>query len=158
MQAHKCHRVAGEHRPGFACLEDNLVIHLMIYLDPNSLLNLGRASDRLYHLACDKKVWRSLLKKVEEFTEDRVRELSVFAENSDSSQDLRQEVLREVADRLKEEEEELLLPDNPEAPKLKLSVSIPGWGGNPSIVQMDVKLRRDYAEVIYNQINFGIKF
>ena len=115
----------------------------MIYLDPNSLLNLGRASDRLYHLVCDKKVWRSLLKKVEEFTEDRVRELSVFAENSDSSQDLRQEVLREAADRLKEEEE-LLLPDNP---KFKLSVSIPGWGGNPSIVQMDVKLRRDYAEV-----------
>ena len=143
MQAHKCHRVAGEHRPGFACLEDNLVIHLMIYLDPNSLLNLGRASDRLYHLVCDKEVWRSLLKKVESFTEDRVRELSVFAENSDSSQDLRQEVLREVADRLKEEEE-LLLPDNPE---FKLSVSIPGWGGNPSIVQMDVKLRRDYAEV-----------
>ena len=142
MQAHKCHRVAGEHRPGFACLEDNLVIHLMIYLDPNSLLNLGRASDRLNHLVCDKKVWRSLLKKVEEFTEDRVRELSVFAENSDSSQDLRQEVLREVADRLKEEE--LLLPDNP---KFKLSVSIPCWGGNPSTVQMDVKLRRDYAEV-----------
>ena len=157
MQAHRCHRVAGEHRPGFACLEDNLVIHLMIHLDPNSLLNLGRASDRLYHLVCDKKVWRSLLKKVEEFTEDRVRELSVFAENSDSSQDLRQEVLREVADRLKEEEE-LLLPDNPEAPKLKLSVSIPGWGGNPSIVQMDVKLQCDIAEVIYNQINFGIKF
>ena len=143
MQAHKCHRVAGEHRPGFACLEDNLVIHLMIHLDPNSLLHLGRASDCLYHLVCDKKVWRSLLKKVEEFTEDRVRELSVFAENSDSSQDLRQEVLREVADRLKEEEE-LLLPDNPE---FKLSVSIPGWGGNPSIVQIDVQLRRDYAEV-----------
>ena len=141
MQAHKCHRVAGEHRPGFACLDDYQVIHLMIYLDPNSLLNLGRASDRLYHLVCDKKVWRSLLKKVEEFTEDRVRELSVFAENSDSSQDLRQEVLRQVADRLKEE---LLLPDNP---KFKLSVSIPGWGGNPSIVQMDVKLRRDYDEV-----------
>ena len=154
MQAHKCHRVAGEHRPGFACLEDNLVIHLMIYLDPNSLLNLGRASDRLYHLVCDKKVWRSLLKKVEEFTEDRVRELSVFAENSDSSQDLRQEVLREAADRLKEE---LLLPDNPEAPKLKLSVSIPGWGGNPSIVQMDVKLREN-AGVIYNQFNVRIKF
>ena len=143
MQAHKCHRVAGEHRPGFACLDDYLVIHLMLFLDPNSLLNLGRASDRLYHLVCDKKVWRSLLKKVEEFTEDRVRELSVFAENSDSSQDLRQEVLREAADRLKEEEE-LLLPDNP---KFKLSVSIPGWGGNPSIVQMDVKLRCDYAEV-----------
>ena len=53
----------------------------------------------------------------------------------------RQEVLRQVADRLKEE---LLLPDNP---KFKLSVSIPGWGGNPSIVQMDVKLRCDYAEV-----------
>ena len=117
----------------------------MIFLDPNSLLNLGRASDRLYHLVCDKKVWRSLLKKVEEFTEDRVRELSVFAENSDSSQDLRQEVLREAADRLKEEE--LLLPDNPVALKIKLSVSIPGWGGNPSIVQMDVKLRCDYAEV-----------
>ena len=141
MQAHKCHRVAGEHRPGFSCLDDYQVIHLMLFLDPNSLLNLGRASDRLYHLVCDKKVWRSLLKKVEEFTEDRVRELSVFAENSDSSQDLRQEVLREVADRLKKE---LLLPDNP---KFKLSVSIPGWGGNPSIVQMDVKLRRDYAEV-----------
>ena len=142
LQTHKCHRVDGDHRPGFDCLDDLQVINLMLYLDVDSLINLGKASERLYHLVCDKKVWRSLLKKVEEFTEDRVRELSVFAENSDSSQDLRQEVLREVADRLKEEEE-LLLPDNP---KFKLSVSIPGWGGNPSIVQMDVQLRCDNAD------------
>ena len=103
LQTHKCHRVDGDHRPGFDCLDDLQVINLMLYLDVDSLINLGKASERLYHLVCDKKVWRSLLKRVEDFTTERVQQLTVFLEKSSSSQEMRQEVLREAARRLHEQ-------------------------------------------------------
>ena len=132
LQTHKCHRVDGDHRPGFDCLDDLQVINLMLYLDVDSLINLGKASERLYHLVCDKKVWRSLLKRVEDFTTERVQQLTVFLEKSSSSQEMRQEVLREAARRLHEQVAEGV-------PRMEFSVCIPGWG-NPSVFQMDAGL------------------
>ena len=57
VQTHTCQRVVGDHPPGIDCLPDEQVIPLLLFFDTDTLLNVGLASDRLYHLVCDKEVW-----------------------------------------------------------------------------------------------------
>ena len=78
------------------------MVHLFLSMDPDVLLNVGRASDRLYQLVGDKRVWRRLLKRIEAFTAERVKQLALYLEKT-KSQEMRQEVLREPAHRLKEQ-------------------------------------------------------
>ena len=150
-QTHTCNRDREAHLPGLACMEDNLVIHLLLHMDADTLLTVGRTSNRLYKLVCKMVVWRWLLKGIKDFTAERLQELRVFvkkAEREEMGQDsgpisslLLQEVLREAARRLVKEKE---VGDK----LISLSVSIPGWG-KPYIlrfapVRFNVTLRHRY--------------
>ena len=67
------------------------------------MLAVGRANVRLYKLVCNQEVWRWLLKGIEDFTAERLRELRVFVKKA-KSEEMRQEVLREAAQRLEKEQ------------------------------------------------------
>ena len=150
-QTHTCNRDREAHLPGLACMEDNLVIHLLLHMDADTLLTVGRTSNRLYKLVCKMVVWRWLLKGIKDFTAERLQELRVFvkkAKSEEMGQDsgpisslLLQEVLREAAHRLVKEKE---VGDK----LISLSVSIPGWG-KPYIlrfapVRFGITLRHRY--------------
>ena len=67
-------------------------------MDPDTLLNCGRASERLFNLVCDRIVWRHLLKKVDEFSEEKLDELVVFGKKG--CPEMMPEVLKEAARRM----------------------------------------------------------
>ena len=50
---------------------------ILLAMDPDTILNCGRASPRLYSLVCSREVWRHLLTGVE-FTKERLEELLIF--------------------------------------------------------------------------------
>ena len=136
-QTHTCNRDREAHLPGLECMEDNLVIHLLLRMDANTLLTVGRTSKRLYQLVCKREVWRWLLKGIEDFTEERLQELNVFVKKAES-EEMRQEVLREAAHRLKMKEQ-VRFADWRGKEKVGLVVSIPGWG-NPYILETAIGL------------------
>ena len=139
-QTHTCNRDREAHLPGLECMEDNLVIHLLLRMDANTLLAVGRTSKRLYQLVCKREVWRWLLKGIEDFTEERLQELKVFVKKAES-EEMRQEVLREAAHRLEKEQ----VHDGDKSSSyanlntMRFSVSIPGWG-KPYILETDCKV------------------
>ena len=47
-------------------------------MDPETLLQVGRISPRLYTLVSDRQVWRHLLREVEDLGEEQVAELVAF--------------------------------------------------------------------------------
>ena len=61
----------GDHLAGLDCLSDELVLPLLLAMDSESLLKVGRTSQRLFSLVCDRQVWRHLLKGLD-FTEEQV--------------------------------------------------------------------------------------
>ena len=132
---HTCNRFNEEHPPGIDCLADGQVLHLLQWMDANTLLNVGRASEWLYTLVCDKTVWKLLLKRVEAFTPDRTKELADYVEKAKSAE-MRQEVLREAGKRLKER------PGEVRGRKMIFVFTIPGWGA-PDTLEMDVGLRNE---------------
>ena len=67
-------------------------------MEPETLLNCGKANRRLHHLVGDKQVWRSLLKGVEDFTEEGLEELVKFV-GAKGSSEMKTEVVKEVASR-----------------------------------------------------------
>lgn len=82
----------------FACLPDEVMVHMCCYMDTYSLLKFGRCSSRLYNIVSSPEVWRTLLKGIEEFTEAKVRMLMLFARKGDFL-NMMTEVLREIASR-----------------------------------------------------------
>merc|ERR1711971_104059 len=52
-EAHIC---SSADQPGLECLSNEQILPILLALDPESLLNCGRASPRLYRLVCDKEV------------------------------------------------------------------------------------------------------
>ena len=119
-------------------MEDNLVIQLLLRMDADTLLAVGRANVRLYKLVCNQEVWRWLLKGIENFTAERLQELRVFVKKAKKSEEMRQEVLREAAHRLEKEQ----VHDGDKSSSyanlntMRFSVSIPGWG-KPYILETD---------------------
>ena len=99
-------------------------------MEADTLMEVGRVSDRLYTLVADKRVWRQLLKKIDAFTSEKVKELALYMEKA-KSQEMRQEVLREAGKRLKEQAR----PGN----KMTFVLTVPGWGP-PRTLEMDVGL------------------
>ena len=45
-------RLKEDHLPGFDCLSNEQILPLLLAMDPESILNCGRASPRLYKLVC----------------------------------------------------------------------------------------------------------
>jgi len=115
-------------------------------MDPNTLLDCGRASLRLYRLVCDRQVWRSLLKDISEFSKEKVEDLLVFAteggpdmtpEMTKGSPEMLPEILKEAARRIKfcdrrsgsEPPSQLGQGGEGQFRRLvKISVTVQGWG------------------------------
>ena len=116
------------------------VLYLLQWMDADTLLNVGRASDRLHTLVSDKTVWKLLLKRVETFDPEKIKELAVFVGKTKKNPEIRQEVLREAGKRLKEQAGEV------QGRKMKFVLTIPGWGA-PDTLEMDVGLRYEVIKL-----------
>ena len=87
------------------------MLPILLLLDPDSLLALGKCSKRLFRLVCDQEVWRHLVKRhlllleppgspdkrIPEFHLERLKDLAQFAAKSDTRQDMTAEVLKQRA-------------------------------------------------------------
>ena len=87
---------------GLDDLSDEQVIPLLLFMDSDTLLNCGRASERLFKLVSDRQVWRQMLKKIPEFSKSKVQELKGLQspQGSKVSLEMVQEVAMEVARRI----------------------------------------------------------
>ena len=81
---------------GLDDLSDEQVLPLLLVMDPDTLLNFGKTSQRFFNLVCDREVWRQLLKKTAEFTEEKVEQLRAFK----GSVEMMPEVVKEAARRI----------------------------------------------------------
>jgi len=131
----------GAHRPGLDWLSNEQVIPLLLAMKPDTLLDCGRASLRMYRLVCDRQVWRSLLRDISEFSKEKVEELLVFAtkggpemtpEMEKGNPEMLPEILKEAARRIK-------FCDRPPSQQgqggerqiikqVKITVTVQGWG------------------------------
>ena len=102
LQEHTCPALPGEHLPGLHCLSDGQALPLLFAMDPETLLNCGRSSPRLYRLVCDQEVWRHLVRGVD-FTEEQVEELRLFGQGLfkiEAAPEMMPEIVKEKAQRL----------------------------------------------------------
>ena len=109
-------------------------------MDSDTLLNCGRASERLFKLVSDRQVWRQLLKKIPEFSKSKVQELKGLQspQGSKVSLEMVQEVAMEVARRIQFSED--LLLSTCDLGKLegeeRATVSVEaGWGNSDFVVE-----------------------
>ena len=137
-------------------LSDEQVIPLLLFMDSDTLLNCGRASERLFNLVSDRQVWRQLLKKIPEFSKSKVQELKGLQspQGSKVSLEMVQEVAMEVARRIQFSEDLFLptcdlgevegeeranaIPDMVKIMKgqIKVTVSVEaGWGNSDFVVE-----------------------
>ena len=77
LQTHTC-SLPQDHMPGLDCLSDEQVLPLLLTMDSETLLQVGKSSPRLYSLVCDRQVWRHLLKEVDDLDQEQVEELVDF--------------------------------------------------------------------------------
>ena len=89
--------VAG--KMGLDDLSDEQVLLLLLVMDPDTLLNFGKTSQRFFNLVCDREVWRQLLKKTAEFTKVKVEQLKAF-KGSKGSEEMMPEMVKEAARRI----------------------------------------------------------
>ena len=89
--------VAG--KMGLDDLSDEQVLPLLLVMDPDTLLNFGKTSQRFFNLVCDREVWRQLLKKTAEFTKEKVEQLKAF-KGSKGSEEMMPEMVKEAARRI----------------------------------------------------------
>ena len=141
---------------GLDDLSDEQVIPLLLFMDSDTLLNCGRASERLFNLVSDRQVWRQMLKKIPEFSKSKVQELKGLQspQGSKVSLEMVQEVAMEVARRiqfsedlflptcdlgeLEGEERAKAIPDMVKIMKgqIKVTVSVEaGWGNSDFVVE-----------------------
>ena len=70
----------GNHQASLDCLSDEQILPILLAMDSETLLALGRTSSRFYVLVSDRQVWGHLLHNVDEFTKEKVEELLVFGD------------------------------------------------------------------------------
>ena len=85
---------------GLDDLSDEQVLPFLLVMDPDTLLNFGKTSQRFFNLVCDREVWRQLLKKTAEFTEEKVEQLRAFKGNKGSVEMMPPEMVKESASRI----------------------------------------------------------
>ena len=116
--------------PGLDCLSDEQVLPLLLAMDSETLLRVGKSSPRLYSLVCDRQVWRHLLKEVVHLGKKQVKELAAFGLGLfgiSGSPGMMSEVLKEAARRF------VFL-----AGAVKLTIAIPSWGGGDDFEVFEV--------------------
>ena len=84
---------------GLDDLSDEQVLPFLLVMDPDTLLNFAKTSQRFFNLVCDREVWRQLLKKTAEFTEEKVEQLKAF-KGSKGSVEMMPEMVKESARRI----------------------------------------------------------
>ena len=123
--------LTGDHLQGIDCLADEQVLMVMVTMDPQTLLNCGRASPRLYRLLCDRVVWRHLLKGVN-FTKEMMEELRVLGQGLfgiSGSPEMMPEVVKEAAQRFPVKYQDFL-------GNIKIVIAIQSWG-EPETFEVD---------------------
>ena len=128
LQEHTCPALPGEHLPGLHCLSDGQALPLLFAMDPETLLNCGRSSPRLYRLVCDQEVWRHLVRGVD-FTEEQVEELRLFGQGLfeiEGAPEMMPEIVKEKAHRL------AFGPS-----QVKVTISIQKIWGTPQTFEVD---------------------
>ena len=137
-------RLKEDHLPGFDCLSNEQILPLLLAMDPESILNCGRASPRLYKLVCTQKVWRTLLAGIQ-FTKERLKELALFGKGLFDSKfeikgspEMMPEVVKEAARRF------ALVNKFQNRPRM--SVAIQGWG-IPDTFEMEGDYLTHLAEI-----------
>ena len=91
----------GDHLPGLDCLPDEQVLPLLMAMDSDTLLQVGKMSARLYCLVLDRHVWRHLLKGVE-LDKEQVEVLAVFGRGLfgiQGSPEMMSDILKEATER-----------------------------------------------------------
>jgi len=137
----------GNYAVGLEHLPDGQVLPILLKLDPDSLLNCGRASSRLYRLVSDWEVWAHLLNKVTEFSDERLEQLVQFKREGSSrfeivcKPEMMMAVAKEVATRCQENTE------NAEGGFLKLSLSLDNWDAPHTFEMTGHKYRQEFAKV-----------
>ena len=114
--------------PGLDCLSDEQVLPLLLAMDSETLLQVGKTSPRLYSLVCDRQVWRHLLKEVD-LGKEQVGELAEFGLGLfgiGGSPGMMSEVLREAARRF------VFLTG------ASVTIAIPSWDGGDDFEVFDV--------------------
>ena len=107
-------------------------------MDPDTILNCGRASPRLYSLVCSREVWRHLLTGVE-FTKERLEELVIFGKGLfevkgieiKGSPEIMPEVVKEAARRFASVSRDEYTKHQP-----MVSIAIQGCWGTPVTFDM----------------------
>ena len=116
------------------------MLPILLLLDPDSLLALGKCSRRLFRLVCDQEVWSHLVRshlalleppgapdrRIPEFHLERLKDLGEFAAKSATRQDMTAEVLKQRASQL----DNRLCGNRVGCRKMQLTFSINTWG-NP---------------------------
>ena len=129
--------LTGDHLQGIDCLADEQVLMVMVTMDPQTLLNCGRASPRLYRLLCDRVVWRHLLKGVD-FTKEMMEKLRVLGQEGlfgfSGSPEMMAEVVREAAQRF------------PVLGNIKITIAIQSWG-EPETFEVDGNKLKELTRV-----------
>ena len=153
FQHHMC-SLPGDHLAGLDCLSDELVLPLLLAMDSESLLKVGRTSQRLFSLVCDRQVWRHLLKGLD-FTEEQMLEQvltllrlpkmmdseaktkGIFEFWSNENPEMMSEILKEMATR------SIYLTGT-----VKLKIEIQSWGA-PETFEVDASYLGELRKVAF---------
>jgi len=139
--------VQGVQAVGLQHLSDGQVLPILLKLDPDSLLNCGRASSRLYRLVTDWEVWAHLLNGVPEFSDERLDQLVQFKGEGSSrfgivcKPEMMMAVAGEAATRCQEN------TGDAEGDFLKLSLSLDDWDAPHTFEMTGDKYRQEFARV-----------
>ena len=133
-------------RVGLDQLSDDQVLPLLHAMDADTLLNCGKASERLFKLVCDREIWRHLLKKAEVFNKDMLGELKAF-KGTKGGPEMMPEVVIEAARRILFSPLPLTGPipspreggDWNQEKRVRVQVTIEGGWGNSDTFDVDGK-------------------
>ena len=125
------------------------VLPILLNLDPDDLLNLGRTSPRLYRLVSDWEVWTHLLKRVARFSNERVEQLINFREESTRfgivpRPKMIMEVVKEVAFRC---QEEALAEEGPLGRGLRVTLALDNGKAAHTYEMTGYNYRREFNRV-----------
>ena len=125
------------------------VLPILLNLDPDDLLNCGRASPRLYRLVSDWEVWAHLLKRVTQFSNERVEQLINFREESSRfgivpRPKMIMEMVKEVALRC---QEEALAEEGPLGRGLRVTLALDNEEAAHTYEMTGYNYRREFNRV-----------
>ena len=128
---------------GLDQLSDDQVLPLLLAMDADTLLNCSKASKRLLTLVSDREVFRSLLKKTDEFTKEKLEELKAL-KGRKGAPEMMPEVVIEAARRIPFSPIPLTasqLPQLPQLPELPALPQEEGGDGDRIVQEFVARLK-----------------